>query len=896
MKPLFLIGLTVFSLLGFSLMSGSCNGQTKPAFVWWEAEKPAATNFPAKSSFSPANPQEADVLSAGNWISADGERDETLFLEYNINVSATGTYHFYARKFWKHGPYRWRFDDGPWRTVGSDVALLDNASLRLHVGANWTPAGTVKLDEGKHTLRIELLEKTGAAAFDAFVLSQQPFTARGKLKPGEKYNRAPAGWFPFEPDPDPYRASPIDLRSLNEPIAGWNGFIRVKGESFVHGKTGKPVRFWAVNAGSDLVRLDNASVDHLAKFLARKGVNLVRYHGTVYEGSGPNFGKVDAEFLDKLFYFIAVMKKQGIYTSLSIYFPLWVRPSESNGFAGYNGNQSPFDLLYFHPEFQKLYRSWWRALLTTKNPYTGVPLNADPAVAIAEMVNEESHFFWTFTPYKNLPEPQTILLEKRFGAWLAERHGSIENALEKWGGGRITGDVPAEGRAGFMPLYEIFSKKDLRAQDTATFLMEDMRRFYGETYDYLTKDLQFKGAVYGSNWITANAEILGPLDKYANNVADFFDRHGYFGGPHEGERAGYSISEGDRYRDRSALRFESGSKEGTGTDFSLPLNDLIYHRKPSTISEVNWTPPNRYLADFPLLAAAYGSLQGSDGPHFFALAGPGWQEIESKFSIQTPVIMGQFPATAYLYRMGLVKEAPPVVEVNLNVDDLKALKGAPVSGPLNLDELRAADIPAGRTAEMKGLNKIDPRAFYVGKVQMNFTEKPGSLRMADLSKYIDDGAKRIRSATGQLLWDYGTGRVTMNAPGAQGVTGFLRQAGPFKTTDVSIASPMEYGTVVLVAMDGKPIATSGKILLQVMSEEKNYGWETSEDGGMKRIEKIGSAPLVVKEFAGTVTLHRKDAAKLKVTPLDFNGYRQQPVGGAKAIRLQPRTLYYLIEK
>jgi hypothetical protein len=92
--------------------------------------------------------------------------------------------------------------------------------------------------------------------------------------------------------------------------------------------------------------------------------------------------------------------------------------------------------------------------------------------------------------------------------------------------------------------------------------------------------------------------------------------------------------------------------------------------------------------------------------------------------------MGQFPATAYLYRMGLVKEAPPVVEADLNVADLKALKGAPVSGPVNLDELRKADIPAGRTAAMQGLNAIDPRAYYVGKVAMNFTDAPGALRLS----------------------------------------------------------------------------------------------------------------------------------------------------------------------
>ncbi len=35
-------------------------------------------------------------------------------------------------------------------------------------------------------------------------------------------------------------------------------------------------------------------------------------------------------------------------------------------------------------------------LLNSPNPYTRIPLGKDPAVAIVELVNEDSHFFWTF--------------------------------------------------------------------------------------------------------------------------------------------------------------------------------------------------------------------------------------------------------------------------------------------------------------------------------------------------------------------------------------------------------------------------------------------------------------------------------------------------------------------
>jgi hypothetical protein len=42
-------------------------------------------------------------------------------------VPQTATYEFYARKFWQHGPFRYRFDNGEWREVRR-AALLDSAS------------------------------------------------------------------------------------------------------------------------------------------------------------------------------------------------------------------------------------------------------------------------------------------------------------------------------------------------------------------------------------------------------------------------------------------------------------------------------------------------------------------------------------------------------------------------------------------------------------------------------------------------------------------------------------------------------------------------------------------------------------------------------------------------
>lgn len=824
------------------------------------------------------------MLSKGKWIGADGNYGgRTLFLEYEIKVPQTATYYFFTRKFWKHGPFRWRFDSQEWQVCGRDVSLLDQSPIRQFVEANWVALGQVKLTAGTHRLRVEVLQNEGAVCFDAFLLSTNYIVPRGKLKPNEKYNLAMEGWFAFEPDADTFRPSPIDLRVLNEKFAGENGWIAVKNGQFVHSKTGRPVRFWAVNAGPDIIRMDRASVDHLARMLAKYGVNMVRLHGGIW---GADYTRVDREYLDKYFYFISAMKRQGIYCTLSIYFPLWLRFTKEDGYGDYN-YQHPFAMLFFNQRFQQIYRGWWRELMTTPNPHTGLALKDDPAVAMVELVNEDSYFFWTFTPYQNIPAQQMEILEKAFGDWLKQKYGSLGTAFATWGGQRIRGDDEQAGRAGFVGLWEMFNQRNKRAQDTAEFLAKHQRAFFTQMRDYLKRDLGYKGLVQASNWITASAEILGPLDKWSNAVCDYMDRHGYFGGPHEGERAGWSISVGDRYDDACAL-----TEVAKG---SLPLMDVIYNSLPSIISEVNWTPPNRYRADFPFLFATYGVLQGTDGVYFFALNGPSWQQVLSKFSIQTPVVFGQFPAAALIFRQGLVQEARPVVVANLKMSDLFALKGAPVSQPVNLDELRAKDIPAGQTATVRQLNAIDPMAHLVGKVMMNFVEQDTPSRIADLSRYIDRTNGRVRSVTGELLWDYSKGLVTVNAPKAQGACGFLRGAGVLRLNDVTLRADMEYGSVLLVALDGQPLRTSRKMLLQVMSEDTNHGW-SAPGSGKREIKSLGTAPINVRRLGGTVTFTRPDARQLKVTLLDWNGYPTGKVTKGGTITLEPTVVYYLIER
>jgi len=866
-----------------------------PDWVWWEAETPRATNFPKNNPFQPRDQAGIQALSGGSWIGV-GDPGKDRFLEYQVAVAKTAVYEFYTRKFWLHGPFRWRFDQQPWQACQRDVALLDTVELAKFVAANWVHLGVVNLTAGAHSLRIELLDDKGPAAFDCFLLTSVPFVARGTLRPGEKYGVAPEGWFPFEPELDPFGAAALDLRSLNEPRSGDGGFIRASGDHFIHGKTGQPVRFWAVTAGHAVLTYQRSEVDRLARFLAKHGVNMVRLHGPLWreDAQGQDLAKIDETKLNHIHYLTAALKKEGIYLALSTYFPLWLKPNGGSAFEGYHGDKPPFALPFFSQRFQQLQKGWWQAALTVTNPYTGLSLRQDPTLAFIEILNEDSLFFWTFVPYESVPAPQMQILERLFGGWLQKKDPSLGRTFRRWGGSRIRGDDEAGGRAGLLPPSDLVSRHDARTSDTVEFMADLQRKYYDDMHRYLKEEVSFKGSVAGSNWVTADARTLGPLDKWSNAGCDFMDRHGYFGGPHEGERAAYSISTGDRYDDAQALRFET-TKAGERS-YDLPIMDLAYNGKPSTISEISWVPPNRYRADMAVLSSAYGALQGSDALFFFNAGETTWSQQLEKFSINDPVAMGQFPATALLFRKGLVKTGDAVVHLEVDLPSLFAGRGLPISSPQNLDQLRSKDVRSG-ARPTNAQDGIDPLAFLVGRVEVNVTANGAPSRTADLSTMIDRRRNTVRSATGELLWDWGRGLATIDAPAAEGATGSLHEAGRIVLGDITISSQNEYGSVLLVAMDDKPLRTSHKMLLQVMSEDTNRGW-SAPGKGLRPIASTGGPPIVVKRLGGRVTFKRGDIASLAVKALDFNGYETAAVNLTSQGELEflPTVFYYLIEK
>ena len=879
---------------------GVCPGPAagQESYVWWEGEKPADTNFPKRTWYSP-NGKEAALLSGGDWLTNIDKRkagQAEAFAVYDVNVPADGEYDFWTRKFWKHGPFRWRFDDRPWRTCGRDCALADNVTLRTHVGANWVHLGKVRLAKGKRRFELRLLAKEGeamTACFDAFVLSRGAFVPNGKLKPGERSGQADEGFFAYEPPPDAFAPdAALDMRALNEKLAGQSGFVKRKGDKLVLGD-GKEVRFWAVNVSSSNAAQDRASVDYLARRLAKLGVNMVRYHSPLFD-RGRDVTKLDSKKLDDLHYLVAAMKKQGIYTTISFYFPLWFGVLPEYGIPGYDkaGNQKPFALLFFQPRMQEIHRAWARQLLTTKNPYTGVALAKEPAVAIVEIINEDSFFFWTFAR-KNVPDVHWRALEKLFGAWLTKRYGGIDKAVAAWGGARQKDDDAAGGAAGLYDAWHMTrgglaqggDGQRKRVGDQVRFLTELQRGYYASTVKYIKGDLGYGGLVSCSNWHTADPATLDALERYTYMAGDVIDRHGYFGGMHKGEGASYSVRVGHTYRDRSALR----------EPWAMPLTFNQVAGYPHIISEVNWPNPNRYRAEMTLLAAAYGGLQGADGIYFFAVGSNAMRDLSmSKFAVASPAVAATLPGCALIYRRGDVTEPAPAVSRKLKLANLYAMKGERFVQAQALDELRKAGTPEARAEAVTA----ESLAYFVGPVVRSFD--PKAAEKTELRQFIDSAKSLVRSSTGQVQLDYGRGVLTVNTRRSRAAAGFLGKAGAIKLGDVMIECGNEYAAIVVTALDDKPVGQSHRILIQVMTEERPFGFRA---GGGK-ITDLGGAPFGVRKIKAKVVLGSAAPASpyvAKAIALDENGYprgKPRQLSGADALTVDvgEDAIYTIIER
>jgi hypothetical protein len=720
---------------------------------------------------------------------------------------------------------------------------------------------------------------------------------------------ATAETYAFEPKPDDFRSTAFfDLRSLNEKQAGESGFVTVDEEGGFRLGNGKPVRFWAVNTGVGREkpwaarprgRKTEPELARHARFLAKRGVNMVRYHGHINPPVEKRYTDVDEKEVDWAWRLVAEMKKEGIYTTLSPYWAVPMKFGKDWDVPG-GADQSALGLLFFDPALQTAYKSWLRRLFATPNPHTGIPLAKDPALAIIQLQNEDSLLFWTVN---NLKGAQRDNLGRKFADAMRKKYGTLPGAFQAWDGNRLPGDKPENGILDFHNIWEMTQARQggmaRRLGDQLEFWTRTMYDFNREMARFLRQELGCRQVINAGNWRTADTLRLNDAERWSYTANEVMAVNRYFGGIHKGPNEGWSIQNGDVFTSVSALKQPN----------EFPLNLKQVAGRPMLVTESAWVFPNGYAAEGPFLIATYQSLTGVDGYYWFATGDDEWtppqsangyNEGQQKWMFGDPDTLGTFPAAALMYRQSYLKQGAPVVQEVRSLPEIWERRTPIIAEESGFDPNRDTGDIAPRSSVKTA---VDPFAFLVGPVTVKYDGDSATSRVTDLAPFIDRARGEIKANTGEVALNYRQGICTVNAPSAQGVTGFFSGSRRHALRNVTFTIDNPYGAFLAVSMDGLPLSTSKKILVQAGTQSRPTGWkeraqEITLDGGAKQpgyvIESFGGPPWRV--VSPQVRVEVRNPQIRRAFALDSNGNELRAVplettGASKSFTFPKDAMY-----
>lgn len=870
--------------------------------IWIEGEN--ATRKDVVSHPWYGNAIKREPLSGGNWLSHfNDKRDGTA--AYEFTVARAGEYAFWVRSNPVQLGVDWQLDGGPWKALDtSDVRgqqnLADNDKPDLRFIA-WIGAGRLRLTEGRHTLTFRLYghgNKGGPhhGAIDCLVLTRVPFSPQGARKPCVAGESRAGDWFPLVAGDDPFAPGSVtDMSRLVPAPAGELGVLQAAGDQLRFEKAAGPFKIWGCGANLETGRYTPEQMEQRAKYLRKAGINCVRQH-PLFDDIATD-GKIDPKKFDEYDRWFAVLKKHGIYSGWSVFYHFPI--AKDDGYApelfaelvplNKAGTlRDSYGLITISAPLLEIRHRVLIDILTHKNPYTGLRYVDDPALAIVEMQNEDSVFFWN--PLGALHEGKkwphhTKLLKRAWWKWVKDRYGTDEAVRKAWGrfdetlAARMEPGLPAPdgskdapapsgelkihspweiGRGG-ADLKGALAGQPRRAGDYTRFLAEMQRAFFAQ-WEKRVRDTGFRGVTMTTAW-HAGAQAQEAANIWCDTVGSMMDRHSYAGGG----KGDHVIVEGE-VRNGSHL-----DKPGAYL-FSIASKQVA--DKPMCVSEWTMCAPTQWKLECAPVFAFYGmGLQGWDASFHFVQSGTrlgdGWPQ-ERWYATDTPHYIGQFPALAFALAKGHIQESPPVL----------------------LRRIADADMFSGTDA----MTDMPEETFARGREAVTFA-RSGDIPVAAVSpdEPATGAARVLNAVTGEMTWDADAGVVTVQAPKTQAVIGrVMDQTIALPGVTASFKTP--FVSVLFTPLDDVPLADSRLILVTALARDRQTGASYSEDGA--QLLKKGAAPLLLEPVQAS--LRFAGAKPARVRALDHYGYplREVPVAadGTIAIDGRWRACYYAVER
>ncbi len=633
--------------------------------------------------------------------------------------------------------------------------------------------------------------------------------------------------------------SPVDVSFLLDAPAGKHGLIQVLNGHLATGD-GQRIRLWGVNItdwskGSRQIP-SKQDAPLWAATLARFGVNCVRFQfldleaprGLIAAGR-PDTRILDPDQLDREDYFIAQLKKRGIYIDFNLLVGRHFKAGDGVKNANLLGQGAKGTSL-FDARLIELQKEYARELLTHRNPYTGLDYTRDPAVALIE-INNENALDIGYRP----PSPfYTQELTGMYNKWLAAHRTPQQIAALRQIAG-VTGDqaeVPLmfwRGQAATAPPERFYAE--------AEFYNDAQRDYFSGMEDYL------KHTLGSQSLVIATADHSHSNSGYpilmATMGSDVIDGHDYWEHPYQYVRKSPMVDD----------PFNSTVVE---------LSRSAIAGKPYTVSEVNEPFPNNYAGEQIPILAAYGAMQDWNAIMWYTFEpkqDPAWKpNVGDPFDISLdPVKMPELAAGALLFLRGDVAAARQIVD--------RSYSARQVYDSMLLPTTECPYFTPGFPLQLPLEHEMRISSF-AGPPTQSFAQSAAP--------------NPIRSDTGQLAWFHsapGTGLVTVDSPRSQALIGFVRA---HTVADSNLAAQVEntFCVIQLSSLDGKPISRSSKLLLVAGGRVENTGqrWNTAGTD----VTNWGQSPTLIEPVKGTLVLKRLAPARaLQLQAIDGAG---QPMG------------------
>jgi hypothetical protein len=694
-----------------------------------------------------------------------------------------------------------------------------------------------------------------------------------------------AEWRPLDaPSTSIVAGSALDMSRLIEVPAGRHGRVVLgkSGRFVFEKKPGQRAVFFGCSIAPHEILgrscTTKPAIRAWAESVRRQGYNMVRPHFLDHYLTGESKTDLvfDPEALDRFDYMVACLKDNGIYLYLDA-MTSWRGYKAVPGWSP-QAKEARFKSRIF---FDEAVREHWKTgvgqLLHHMNPYTKTRLVDDPVVAFVLYFNEQNLNF-----YRGIDEGFTA----PWRAWLKKKYGTTETFRAAWinaaGKCLLADDVTLDTVPLFTPNH--LWQSDPRARDVGLFV-DDLHVELLDWFNKTIRELGYTGLVTHYDWLNH----LG-IQALRNRVP-VISMHGYHAHPSD------FVSKGSKISQESAVAAANRLFNSMAT--------TRYGNRPFLVTEYGQVFWNRYRYEEGLLIGAYAAFQDWDG--LMAHASPVVPRIDSAIR---PFWVGHDPVgrasqvvAGFAYMRRDVTPSPHYVEFPLqsaHVFDAVQHARAVSADQAKLSLLTGVGLASTGKQLPHGLQPRRPdlrlpvfgtsetlvKEFFSEVIEgtgddKRLTGAVGLLKKAGLLK----PGNRTDSAKG--IFESDTGQLLLNAPSHQlrVVTPLLEGAciDPAIASErvalgqLTIDSTSIPAAVTAIAVDGRPLAESRRILIVYATDALNSGM-TFETPKRETLVEPGKLPVLLRTGRLKASLGGRHVAGMKLWALGLDGSRQEAVG------------------